>query len=85
MPPLKPTKLHELLADKTEWDNRTWFQARRYLIDNNNLDGIQRLVRLAGCEPQGDALHFKTDAVALLHELSPGALLRAWDRWRARR
>ena len=79
------TKLHLLLAEKTEWDDATWFRTERYLRDNLSRPRMLLFVGLAGCEPAGDARFFKTDAVKLLHDIPPSDVLRAWDRWRERR
>ena len=79
---LRTTKLHGLLTNLDRWDERTWFEAERYLIDNMSVPGMMVLVGLAGCEPTGAALYFKTDAVKLLHEVRPAQVLTAWDQFR---
>jgi hypothetical protein len=79
------TKLHVLLADKIAWDDTTWFQVERYLIDNTSRPGMLVLVDLAGCKPTGAARYFKTDAVKLLHNIAPEDVLHAWERWRETR
>lgn len=81
----RQTKLHMLLVDKTAWDDSTWFQVERYLIENTSRPGMLVLVDLAGCEPTGAARYFKTDAVKLLRGRRPRDVLKAWDVWRARR
>jgi len=78
----KTTRLHTLLEDKSVWDDTTWFQAQRYLLDHFTRLGMELFVILAGCDPSGEASYFKTDAVRLLRDLPPTEMLRAWEVWR---
>ncbi len=78
------TKLHGLLGPEDEWNDETWFQSERYLLDRLNLVQMRDLVESAVGElPYGWL--FKTDAVKLLHELPSPRVLFAWELWRARR
>ena len=79
------TKLHILVVGKTKWDDPTWFQVERYLVENMTVPGMLMLVNLAGCEPAGAARSFKTHAAKLLREVPPHDVVHAWNRWRARR
>ena len=81
----RPTKLHLLLGQQEQWDEQTWFQTQRYLIDNLSRPGLFELVDLAGCERVDAARFFKTDAVKLLLRVPPRVVLAAWDLSRTRR
>jgi hypothetical protein len=79
------TKLDQLLTDKTAWDDDTWFQAKRYMLDNTSQPSMQFLLDLAGCRPtSGAEAIFKTDAVKLLRAIPPRTVLKAWALMRAR-
>ena len=79
------TKLHALLVNRVDWDDETWFQVERYLLDNLSWPAMLTFVSLAGGYELGDRVMFKTDAVKLLHQLPPHEVLHAWNRWRERR
>jgi hypothetical protein len=71
--------------DKRSWDDDTWFQAERYLLDNLSLPAMLEFVDLAGCERTSGGWTFKTEAVKALRHLPPRDVLRTWDAWRTRR
>jgi hypothetical protein len=80
-------KLQKLLSDRRHWDDQTWFQAERYILDNTSRPSMQLLLDIAGCAPRSGAeLYFKTDAVKLLRKLPPRTVWHAWEvmrhRWR---
>jgi len=76
------TRLESILADKVLWDEATWFRAERYLLDNMSRTNMFKFVATARGKPIGPELCFKTEAVKLLRDLPPRALLAAWKTWR---
>lgn len=82
---MQATKIQRLLSDKRRWDDETWFQAERYMLDNTSRPSMQLLIELAGLRPTTNAEIFsKPDAVKLLRNLPPKTVLRAWALMRAR-
>jgi len=75
------TKLHRLLEDRVGWDNQTWFEVERYLVENTSVVTMSILLDYLHC-PSTVPRYFKTDMVKFVRAVSPSLVPPAWDRLR---